>query len=64
MALHYKRNDHNFVRGTFRVRGDTIELFPSHLDDRAWCISLFGDEVEQITESIRSSARNAPNWYR
>ncbi len=50
VALHYKRNDQNFVRGTFRVRGDTIELFPSHLDDRAWRISLFGDEVEQITE--------------
>jgi excinuclease ABC subunit B len=50
VALHYKRNDQNFVRGTFRVRGDTIELFPSHLDDRAWRISLFGDEVETITE--------------
>ena len=50
VALHYKRNDQNFVRGTFRVRGDTIELFPSHLDDRAWRISLFGDEVEQILE--------------
>ncbi len=50
VALHYKRNDQNFVRGTFRVRGDTIELFPSHLDDRAWRISLFGDEIEAITE--------------
>ena len=50
VALHYKRNDQNFVRGTFRVRGDTIELFPSHLDDRAWRVSLFGDEVEAITE--------------
>jgi excinuclease ABC subunit B len=50
VALHYKRNDGNFVRGTFRVRGDTIELFPSHLDDRAWRISLFGDEVEAIAE--------------
>jgi excinuclease ABC subunit B len=50
VALHYRRNDQNFVRGTFRVRGDTIELFPSHLDDRAWRISLFGDEVEAITE--------------
>jgi excinuclease ABC subunit B len=50
VALHYKRNDQNFVRGTFRVRGDTIELFPSHLDDRAWRFSLFGDEVESITE--------------
>jgi len=50
VALHYKRNDQNFVRGTFRVRGDTIELFPSHLDDRAWRISLFGDEIEGIAE--------------
>ena len=50
VALHYRRNDQNFVRGTFRVRGDTIELFPSHLDDRAWRISLFGDEVEGISE--------------
>ena len=40
VALQYKRNDGNFVRGTFRVRGDTIELFPSHLEDRAWRISL------------------------
>ncbi|MDP8998303.1 MAG: excinuclease ABC subunit UvrB [Pseudomonadota bacterium] len=50
VALHYKRNDQNFVRGTFRVRGDTIELFPSHLDDRAWRFSLFGNEVESISE--------------
>ena len=46
VALHYRRNDANFVRGTFRVRGDTVELFPAHLEDRAWRISLFGDEVE------------------
>jgi excinuclease ABC subunit B len=50
VALQYRRNDGNFVRGTFRVRGDTIELFPSHLEDRAWRISLFGDEVEGIAE--------------
>jgi excinuclease ABC subunit B len=50
VALHYKRNDQNFVRGSFRVRGDTIELFPSHFEDRAWRISLFGDEVESISE--------------
>ncbi len=50
MALHYKRNDGNFVRGTFRVRGDTVELFPSHFEDRAWRISLFGDEIEGIAE--------------
>jgi excinuclease ABC subunit B len=50
VALHYRRNDQNFVRGTFRVRGDTVELFPAHLDDRAWRISLFGDEIDSITE--------------
>jgi excinuclease ABC subunit B len=50
VALHYRRSDTNFIRGSFRVRGDTIELFPAHLEDRAWRISLFGDEVESITE--------------
>jgi excinuclease ABC subunit B len=50
VALQYKRQDIGFVRGTFRVRGDTVELFPAHLEDRAWRISLFGDEVEAITE--------------
>ncbi|EEQ96226.1 excinuclease ABC subunit UvrB [Brucella sp. ZJ1_1] len=50
VAQQYKRQDINFVRGSFRVRGDTIELFPAHLEDRAWRISLFGDEIESITE--------------
>ena len=50
VALHYRRNDGNFARGAFRVRGDTVELFPAHLEDRAWRFSLFGDEVESITE--------------
>lgn len=50
IELQYKRNDIDFTRGTFRVRGDIIELFPAHLDDHAWRISLFGDEVEAITE--------------
>lgn len=50
VALQYKRNDQSFQRGTFRVRGDTVEIFPAHLEDRAWRVSLFGDEVEQITE--------------
>jgi excinuclease ABC subunit B len=50
VALHYRRNDGNFHRGTFRVRGDTIELFPAHLEDRAWRFSMFGDEIESITE--------------
>ena len=48
--LHYKRNDTGFGRGTFRVRGDTVELFPAHLQDRAWRIALFGDEIESLME--------------
>ena len=50
VALQYKRNDANFYRGTFRVRGDVIEIFPAHYADRAWRLSLFGDEVESIQE--------------
>jgi len=50
VALQYKRIQSDFQRGTFRVRGDTIELFPAHLEDSAWRISLFGDEVESIVE--------------
>ncbi len=48
--LQYKRNDQNFHRGTFRVRGDNVEVFPSHLEDRAWRISLFGNKIEKIVE--------------
>tara|TARA_R110000787_G_scaffold16622_7_gene50368 strand:- start:47202 stop:49313 length:2112 start_codon:yes stop_codon:yes gene_type:complete len=50
VALQYKRNDANFHRNTFRVRGDVIEIFPAHLEDRAWRIDLFGDEIETIQE--------------
>ncbi|WP_375625803.1 excinuclease ABC subunit UvrB [Bartonella sp. PS17NMGDW] len=50
VSQQYYRQDINFIRGSFRVRGDTIEIFPAHLEDRAWRISLFGDEVETITE--------------
>ena len=50
VALQYKRNDQNFYRGTFRVRGENLEVFPSHLEDRAWRISLFGNKLEQIEE--------------
>jgi excinuclease ABC subunit B len=50
VAQQYKRQDINFVRGSFRVRGDTIELFPAHLEDRAWRITMFGDEIESIQE--------------
>jgi excinuclease ABC subunit B len=50
VALQYKRTNLDFSRGTFRVRGDVIELFPAHYEDRAWRISLFGDEIESIVE--------------
>ena len=50
VALQYKRNDQAFARGTFRRRGDTIELFPAHYEDRAWRITLFGEEIESIVE--------------
>ena len=50
VELQYQRNNVNLVRGTFRSNGDIIEIFPAHLEDRAWRISLFGDEVESIYE--------------
>jgi excinuclease ABC subunit B len=50
VELQYRRNDLDFHRGTFRARGDTIEIFPAHLEDRAWRLSLFGDEIEAIVE--------------
>tara|TARA_B100000929_G_scaffold99392_1_gene78101 strand:- start:443 stop:2494 length:2052 start_codon:yes stop_codon:yes gene_type:complete len=50
IELQYTRNDTDFHRGTFRVRGDLIEIFPSHYEDRAWRISMFGDDLENIDE--------------
>ena len=50
ISLQYKRNDQNFYRGTFRARGEYLEIFPSHLEDRAWRLSLFGDKLEKIEE--------------
>jgi excinuclease ABC subunit B len=50
VALQYKRTAGDFYRGSFRVRGDAIEIFPAHYEDRAWRVSLFGDEVESIHE--------------
>ena len=50
IALQYKRNDQNFYRGTFRARGEYLEIFPSHLEDRAWRLSLFADKLEKIEE--------------
>lgn len=46
----YRRNDAAFQRGTFRVRGETVDVWPSHLEDRAWRISLFGDEIDGLRE--------------
>lgn len=48
--LQYRRNDMAFVRGSFRLRGETVDIFPSQYEDRAWRISLFGDEIEKISE--------------
>jgi excinuclease ABC subunit B len=50
VELQYRRNDSNFLRGTFRARGDAVEIFPAHYEDRAWRLSLFGDELESIHE--------------
>jgi len=50
VELQYVRNDLAFERGAFRARGDTVELFPVHFEDRAWRFSFFGDEIEEITE--------------
>lgn len=50
IELRYRRNDIAFGRGDFRVKGDVIEIFPAHWEDRAWRLSLFGDEIERIVE--------------
>ena len=50
VALQYKRTQADFARGTFRVRGDVIDIFPAHYEDRAWRVNLFGDVVETIEE--------------
>ncbi|WP_375552745.1 excinuclease ABC subunit UvrB [Rhodophyticola porphyridii] len=50
IAQQYRRNDQAFQRGSFRVRGDSLEIWPAHLDDRAWKLSFFGEELESITE--------------
>ena len=50
VALQFRRNDEAFARGCFRVRGDTIDVFPAHYEDRAWRVALFGDEVDSIFE--------------
>lgn len=50
VELQYERHDNDFVRGSFRIRGDVVDVFPSHYEDRAWRVSFFGDEVDEIYE--------------
>ncbi|MFN0022967.1 MAG: DEAD/DEAH box helicase family protein, partial [Parvularculaceae bacterium] len=50
VALQYKRADAGFARGSFRAKGDVIEIFPAHYEDRAWRVSMFGDEIEALAE--------------
>jgi len=50
VELQYRRNDQAFQRGTFRLRGETVDIFPSHYEDRAWRVVLFGDEIDEIAE--------------
>ena len=61
VALQYRRNDDNFTRGAFRVRGDTIDIFPAHYEDRAWRVELFGDVVDSITEFDPLTGHKAAN---
>src|SRR5271168_1090615 len=50
VELQYRRNDVAFVRGSFRLRGENVDIFPSHYEDRAWRVTLFGDDIESIDE--------------
>lgn len=59
--LQYERNQLNFVRSTFRVQGDTLDIFPAHLEDRAWRISFFGDEIESIYEFDSLTGKKTAN---
>jgi excinuclease ABC subunit B len=59
VALQFRRNDEGFTRGCFRVRGDTVDIFPAHYEDRAWRITLFGDEIDSIFEFDPLTGRNA-----
>ncbi|MEC7488101.1 MAG: excinuclease ABC subunit UvrB [Pseudomonadota bacterium] len=59
VALQYRRNDQNFIRGAFRVRGDTVEIFPAHYEDRAWRLSFFGDQIEEVCEFDPLTGRRA-----
>jgi excinuclease ABC subunit B len=58
----YRRNDQAFERGSFRVRGDSLEIWPAHLDDRAWKLSFFGEELEAITEFDPLTGKKSDNF--
>ena len=60
----YRRNDHAFQRGSFRVRGDVLEIFPAHLEDRAWKLSFFGEDLESITEFDPLTGEKTDNFER
>ena len=59
--LQYERNQQNFVRSTFRVQGDTLDIFPAHYEDRGWRISFFGDEIESISEFDSLTGKKTAN---
>ncbi|MBS0126227.1 excinuclease ABC subunit UvrB [Thetidibacter halocola] len=64
VAQQYRRNDQGFQRGSFRVRGDSLEVWPAHLDDRAWRLSFFGEELESITEFDPLTGQKTDNFER
>ncbi len=59
--LQYERNQQNFVRSTFRVNGDVLDIFPAHYEDRGWRLSFFGDEIESITEFDSLTGKKTAN---
>ena len=64
VAQQYRRNDQTFQRGSFRVRGDSLEIFPAHLEDRAWKLSFFGEDLESITEFDPLTGEKTGNFDR
>lgn len=62
--LQYERNQANFVRSTFRVKGDTLDIFPAHYEDRGWRVSFFGDEIEKISEFDVLTGKKPRIWKR
>ena len=62
--LQYTRNQQNFVRSTFRVQGDVVDIFPAHYEDKGWRISFFGDEIEQIDEFDALTGKRLKTLYR